>query len=526
MGQSRASRRIAICGAAKSIALGCAVFATPCAEAADALSQPGGDSTQLSEVVVTVERREQTLMNVPQAVQAITGAELQRQGYTDLIDTIRMIPGASIPATISAGTEVYQIRGVAAGQAIGDSTVGFYLDEFAFSIPGLPFAPSTNVYDLQRVEVVRGPSGTLYGQGSLGGTIKVLTNPPKLDVWEGSLELSGSTTSDGAPNGSGSGMINIPLEPGKMALRGVFSVDHLGGYVDLPHLGEKDANYKTEIFGRVKLLVTPTDRLRIILGYWHDDVQQGVTNRMDSFNPPTANDTGPGKSPLSYSLYTSDIEYDLGFASLLSSTGYLDERFFLVAVGSQPAFGNYNITTGNYAKSISQEFRLTSKAEGPLNWVAGAFYRDSKILATSSFSVTIPGLTATSDNLTTSKSWAVYGEASLKMFGGHLIPTVGGRYFSDDRALHENSGLLLYGPPPQNLGPFLETINGTNSAFSPHFNLAWHPNSQGMVYVEVAKGSWSWRPTPTPGVAHSFSTPRRASVRSSRPAMWTAAGWT
>ncbi|MDB5483859.1 MAG: fyuA [Caulobacteraceae bacterium] len=489
MGHSLASRNGVLREAAAPIALGWAILAAPCgAAAADAVGKSSGDSTQLSEVVVTVERREETLMNVPQAVQAISGAELERLGYTDLIDTIRMIPGASIPATISAGTEVYQIRGVAAGQAIGDSTVGFYLDEFAFSIPGLPFAPSANVYDLQRVEVVRGPSGTLYGQGSLGGTIKVLTNPPKLDVWEGSLSFSGSSTSDGAPNGSADGMLNIPVVPGKLALRGVLSFDHLGGYVDLPHLGVKDANDKTEIFGRAKLLFVPTDRLRITLGYWRDDVQQGVTNRMDQFDPPTANDTGPGKSPLSYSLYTGDIDYDLGFADLLSATGYLDESFSLVAVGSQPAFGNYNITTGNFVKSLSEEVRLTSKSAGPFNWVAGAFYRDSEIRATSAFTVTIPGLTATSDNLTTSHSWAIYGEASLKLFGGHLIPTVGGRYFSDDRALQENSGLLLFGPPPQNLGPFLETISGRNSAFSPHFNLAYHPNGQGMFYVEVSKG--------------------------------------
>jgi outer membrane receptor protein involved in Fe transport len=454
-----------------------------CGAATVAHAQDGDAASE--EVVVTAQRREQALADVPQPVQALSETALRNAGVTNLIDTVQLIPSASVPAQISAGTEVYQIRSVSAGQAIGDSTVGFYLDEFGFSIPSYPFAPSTNLYDVQRVEVLRGPSGTLYGQGSLGGTIKVLSNPVDLDVFEGSVAASASGSSIGTPSASGDAMVNIPVVEGEFAIRAVVGASHRGGYVDIPALGMKDANDSTTISGRVKAMWQPTERLRIGASYWRNETEQGFTNRMDSFDPPAANDKGYGESPLEYSLYTFDVTYDFDFATLMAASGYLDQTSSLVAIGDQVGFGNYVITSATGVKSFNQEVRLTSNSEGPLNWIVGAFYRDAEVHLDQDFLLADLPLQAIQDNTTNSKSWAIYGEVSYGFLDESLIATIGGRYFEEKRDLEQNSSTTIGGAPPI-LGT--ATVEGDSSTFNPRFNLAYHVNDDGMVYAEIAKG--------------------------------------
>src|SRR5690554_4767786 len=144
-------------------------WAITASSSASAQEVDGGQADNV--IVVTAQLREQNILDVPQAVQAIGATELKNSGVESLADVISMIPSATTGSTISAGSNTFQIRGVAAAETDGDSTVGFYLDNFAFSLPGRPYAPSVDFYDLERVEVLRGPSGTLYGLGSLGGTI-------------------------------------------------------------------------------------------------------------------------------------------------------------------------------------------------------------------------------------------------------------------------------------------------------------------------------------------------------------------
>ena len=175
------------------------------AQAADDAAPPA-----TSEIIVTAQRRAQAITDVPQPVQALGGAQLQNLGVQQLQDVISLVPSATIGSTISVGSNTFQIRGVAAGETDGDATIGFYLDNFAFSMPGRPYAPAADFYDLDRVEVLRGPSGTLYGLGSLGGTIKVITKDPSLDEVEGSARMSLNTTDGGKPGGGADAMINVP----------------------------------------------------------------------------------------------------------------------------------------------------------------------------------------------------------------------------------------------------------------------------------------------------------------------------
>jgi outer membrane receptor protein involved in Fe transport len=466
------------------------VFAEQAANAAASADTGAGGASTVQEVVVTAQFREQALIDVPQPVQALRGTELTKQGIVNLGQVINLIPGASQTGAYAPGTDVYQIRGVAPGYASGDATVGFYLDNFAFSVPGNPEGPAANIFDLQRVEVIRGPSGTLYGQGSLGGTIKVLTNDPVLDKWEGSYLLSGAGTADGGgPTATTAGMLNIPVIADKVAIRGVFEWNHLGGFVYYPNDNSTvNGNSSDEYFGHIKILAQPTDRLKIILAFVHDYAYQDHGNQIDGIDPPIAFDFGAGNYRTEYSLYTGDIHYDLGFANLLSSTGYLFMRQNIFTQGETPETGRYLVSSNSKVKSLQQEVRLTSENSSFFNWTVGGFYRDSDLPSVSEVRVVTPPIDVLGNNVSHSRAWAIYGEASLNLLGGALVPTVGGRYFSDDRRLDENSETIIGGTPPTVLGPFLDTVTASDHSFSPHFNLAYHPSKDSTVYVEVAKG--------------------------------------
>ncbi|MFA7439725.1 MAG: TonB-dependent receptor [Sphingomonadaceae bacterium] len=481
----------------------CATFALGTAAQAQEVPEPGNGVS--GEIVVTAQRRSQSIQAVPQAVQALGGETLVKTGITNLEQSIQLIPSATTGSTVGAGSTTFQIRGVAASETDGDPTVGFYLDNFAFALPGRPFAPAADFYDLQRVEVLRGPSGTLYGLGSLGGTIKVLTNDPDLYETEGSVRVSGAATSGGEPNGSGDLMLNAPLIPGKLAVRGVVSYKMIGGYADALSTGEKDANDASSFTGRVKLLARPTDDLRVQLAYWRNENRQNYANRLTFFDPPATNWT-LGESNSNYSLYTADIEYDLGFATLQSSTGYIRNRIYSESGGFIPgSIGDFVAYWPLTTKTFNEDIRLTSDNSGPFRYIVGFYYQDGKTYGgqdTILPDFQIPGnlgIATRNNNELKSKAWAVYGEGTYSLFERKLDLTVGGRYFEERRTFNENSSLELL-----ELGiitPTIETVKVKENTFNPRFNIAFHASDNGMIYVEAAKGFRSGAVTSTSIIA-------------------------
>ena len=215
-------------------------------------------SLEVEEILVTANRTEQSISDVSQAVQALSGDDLQDLQITDFEQMIDLIPGAVQNSSISQGSNVYSMRGVASAETDGDATVGYYLDNFAFSLPGRPYAPVTDIYDTERVEVLRGPSGTLYGLGSLGGTIKVITKDPVLGEFEGSFKATLADIDDGDSSHTGDLMVNIPLSE-TAALRGVLSIKDIGGWAEIIPSNQTNGNPYDGITGRLKLLVEPSE---------------------------------------------------------------------------------------------------------------------------------------------------------------------------------------------------------------------------------------------------------------------------
>lgn len=455
---------------------------------------PAEDESQASdsnEILVTAQRREQAISEVPQAVQAISGERLQALGIEQLDDVIALVPSATIGSTISVGSNVFQIRGVAAAETDGDPTIGFYLDNFAFSLPGRPYAPAADFYDLQRVEVLRGPSGTLYGLGSLGGTIKVLTNDPDLYAVEGSARLTGNITDGGEPGGSGDAMINIPLTEGKAALRAVVSYREIGGFADNVATGEKDANGANSFNGRVKLRVEPTERLVIQLAAWHNRSKQDFSNRITLADPPILDQTF-GIADSRYTLLTADVEYDLEFATLMSTTGWIDNKVIVNNGGFIPGIGDFASFWPLRTKNFNEDLRLSSNGEGPLTWIVGLFYQNGETKGGQS--VDLPdfpvagqlGLATFNDNLLETKAWAAYGEFTYSFAGGVLDLTAGGRYYEEERTFTEDSSITFL--EAATVIPTIGIDRAKNSTFNPRFNVSVHPNDDLMLYGEVAKG--------------------------------------
>ena len=191
------------------------------------------DGSGLEEITVTAERFTSTIQNTPISISALSGDHLTAAGLSRIEDIVHEVPGLSMRYA-GAGLTEYEARGLASNGGAAP-TVGFYLDEIPLSPPAVSQSGKVvidpNLYDVERVEVLRGPQGTLYGSGSMGGTVRVLTNQPKLDTFEGSAQGTGSYTDGGGGNGGGNLMLNFPLGD-QLAVRVVLSDLYRSGWID------------------------------------------------------------------------------------------------------------------------------------------------------------------------------------------------------------------------------------------------------------------------------------------------------
>src|SRR5579862_3766975 len=183
------------------------------ASAALPAQEAGPNANQLQEVVITAEKRTSTVQDTPISITAVTGQDLQDRGITDLTGIVNAVPGISMRQNGPGQTEL-EMRGMTSAGG-NSSTVGFYLDDTPLSAPAAAqngkVVIDPDLYDLNRVEVLRGPQGTLYGSGSMGGTIKVVTNQPDPSAFDVSGKVILSDTNGGGFNNGESAMINFPL---------------------------------------------------------------------------------------------------------------------------------------------------------------------------------------------------------------------------------------------------------------------------------------------------------------------------
>src|ERR1700680_4777301 len=197
-----------------------------------ALAAAAGEQ-ELTEIVVSAEKRASTVQETPISLSALSAADLQNENITTLEDLAAAVPGVSM-RTAGPGQTEYEMRGLTSAGG-STATVGFYIDETPLSASAVALNGRTvidpDLFDLNHVEVLRGPQGTLYGAGSMGGTIKLVTNQPKLGMFEAATDTTVSQTTHGSTNGGGSLMLNLPI--GDIAgLRTVMTAKYLSGFID------------------------------------------------------------------------------------------------------------------------------------------------------------------------------------------------------------------------------------------------------------------------------------------------------
>jgi outer membrane receptor protein involved in Fe transport len=219
----------------------------------------------VEEIVVTALKRSTTLQTTPMAISAVTGDSLEKLGATGLADYFRQVPGVNLTQG-QLGQSRVTIRGV---QGSGEATTGLYYDETPVTGPsGTTQDPGNNaadlnLFDVERVEVLRGPQGTLYGGGSMGGTLRVIYNKPNSQDFGAAIEAQASDTKGGSAGSYLKAMGNIPLIQGKLAARITAYTEDRPGYVDNVKLKTKDVNDSRSSGYRAMLGFTPTDDLSL-----------------------------------------------------------------------------------------------------------------------------------------------------------------------------------------------------------------------------------------------------------------------
>jgi iron complex outermembrane receptor protein len=362
------------------------VMTTAWGTAALALTQPwiahADEETALEEVVVTAQKREERLIDVPMSISVLSGAELEQRGIESIQDLSFSVPGLTMRED-GPGSYTIFLRGLA-NQSGSGALVGVYLDEAPLSLDGFNQL-SPVALDLQRIEVLKGPQGTLYGQASAGGTVRYITNRPKLDRVEGRVEGSLFNVADGELGEKVEGMINVPLIDDKLALRVAGSYERGGGWIDQPEAGIEDGNGTELLNLRAKLLWAPTEAFQAeaMIHTHRADTELGLGYE----EPDRTVDIGPDRSKVmipkefDYTLYNVELRFDVGFADLVSATTYIDhDHQYPFTYLARPGNFSYGYIEGNddrwvKADQFSQELRLQSSGDR-LDWTLGAFYRD------------------------------------------------------------------------------------------------------------------------------------------------------
>ncbi|WP_299006056.1 TonB-dependent receptor [uncultured Caulobacter sp.] len=429
--------------------------------------------TTIEEVVVTARKREEKLLDVPIAISAFSGEVLDAQGVKNLGDFLQTAPGVGL-YDIGNGAQRITIRGIST--SLGANENGFYLDELPFTGVTVPISPDVRAWDLERVEVLRGPQGTLFGEGSMGGTVRVLTRNPDLQDWEAKADSLVSTTDGGRTNTGLKAAVNLPLVDGKLGLRLAGTHEDYSGWIDDRATGRSNLNEQNIDTFRAKLRFKPTERLTLDASYWYykGDFPNGGSTATDDGQ---LSQSVVLSNTLKYELVGLSGRYDLGGAELFY--GYSHNAFDLPQSGSLFG-GTLSSTIG--IKVDAHELRLASTGHGPLQWTVGAYQRTSE--RQDVFKFPLFGL----DNLdqTHSKAQAVFGEATYTLPGAPIDLTAGLRYFRDE-----------LGGQEANAGVVTPDAGDTYHSLNPRFSLAWRTRSNLNLYVSAAKGFRSGQLQPT-----------------------------
>jgi len=464
---------------------------------------------KVEQVVITATRRREPIREVPMAVDTLSASELEKSGAQNLTDYLSAQPGVEVQSWGGTGLGAIAVRGVTTGDQTS-ATVGTYIDDTAFGSStayalGSTTALDMGLLDLNHIELLRGPQGTLYGAGAMGGVLKYVTNDPDASEFFGSLSAGGRYTEHGEWGNTVNGILNVPLKEDTAAMRVAAFRDQVAGYVDVVGpAAAKDVNGGTTTGGRIAFLLEPTSRFRVRLTATTQDIERDGTDYVDydgATGRPIHGDLTKQlfvAEPYSVKidLASADLEYDFGSARFNSVTAWqhnrvnhrIDDSAVLV-----PALAAAGLELGTTPfdqsvdlKKTTQEFRLTSAAGQPIEWLAGLWFDDERASNDQLVTSTLPDGSEGPDLAQAAqpsiyREYAAYGDLTWNATP-RLALTAGARVARNEQTYTQRSDGLLFGGLTELTGDSEETsetwLGTARYALTPESN----------AYVRIASG--------------------------------------
>lgn len=488
-------------------------------------AQPDSENSGSEVIVVTAQKRPQVLLEVPQSISVVSGATLEEQNASSFLDYLKLVPGLQVDQS-TPGQARLIVRGVNSGGVA--STVGVYMDETPFGsssglVNGAVLAGDFDTFDLDRIEVLRGPQGTIYGASSLSGVLKFVTKQPSTSAFTARGRVGFEATKGGDMGYVGNLVVNVPVSE-TVAVRATGSYRKYGGFIDSIGTAapdffgitktsdeDKNINDSKSFGGRISLLFEPTDKLSVRLTALAQNIEADAPSVIESDPDTLKRNYGelsqsqfiPMFSDVKYRVYNGTVTADLGFADLTSSTSYSTQKQdlrndFTFALSSYVQFvfiggipNEFYQAQDTDSKKFTQEIRLSSQSDR-LDWLAGVYYTNEDGLIHQDFIAVEPG---TLDEITgipllglaqiDSEYKEIAGFADVTVHLGERFDLdLGGRYSHNKQSASQFADGLLAG------GAFVEfpKIKSNEDVFTfsvaPRFEL----NDNTSIYARVAKG--------------------------------------
>ena len=488
-------------------------IAGPSIETASGTSADDSKGSEIPDIVVTARKTTERLQDTPMSVAVITADTIEKTSATTLVDLGRETPGLTIVSAAPGQNQII-LRGLS-----GNNTVGFYLDDTPLSIGIGNAVQPTNfdmdpaLFDLDRVEVLRGPQGSLYGASSFGGTVRYITNQPNLNEEHVTAKVTASGTHGGGFNEEVDGLINQPIIPGNLAVRAMVFDRNNSGYIDqyptdpnnylavLPGPVDRNINTEQTFGGRIAIEAKPSDEFSAILAAYYQHMDLGAPFTFDSppgsFSDPIQSRLVREPSTDQVQLYTLMLQADVQPVTFTSSASYMDRYVFNAEDDSKdlsfffPQGAVYPSTlyaeAGNH--NFVEEMRASGGA-GPVHGVVGLFYAHAVAYGTLTWPTT-PQYEAAFGSEPVYYNWNDFLDVQKAAFGELNIDLLPGIQVSlGDRVYQQSQRYTVYINGIFNGGVETPTSSHTSDArgTTPKYGLSYHVTQDILTYATVAKG--------------------------------------
>ncbi|UNK42625.1 TonB-dependent receptor [Luteimonas sp. S4-F44] len=476
-------------------------------------------TTELDTIVVTAGKRQESVREIAGSVSAVTGQQLEDLGAQSLADYIQRTPGV-VFNNYQPGVSHVVMRGIAtsSGNVQGQTTTGYFLNEVPLTEPGWTIVvPDIDAFDINRVEVLRGPQGTLFGSASMGGAINYVANLADASGFDAAAELTASQTRNADVGFGAKAMVNLPIAEDVLAVRAVAQLREDPGYLDNVGLGRDGSNDSRTAGGRLSITLTPSQATTLSwLSLWQNTDADDNSYRIAGLGEFERTTAIPEFTDTKVAVHSLRLDQDLGFATLTALLAQQDKRQDW-QFDYTPIRGAYNadlgldldtplyIASGGESTGRSLELRLASSGAQRLEWLvggmvfetdkatyealgaqgaAGAFDR-SPLFGPGSGAVIAPDdaiFNAFYSHLDGTEL-AIFGEGTFH-FNDQWKATLGGRFFRT--RVESRSTQVGFSTWPGD--PLVTRARTDEDGFNPKASLTWTPSQDLMVYALVSEG--------------------------------------